>query len=96
MGGGGLPMPECFGPFFHQVKVPKIGTFLLNSQLHFGHIGPCSPALGVERVRVQGLHPNAPCVAKNGPTVIYEEVSRHCPGHAKQQLVTPPTLKLSA
>ena len=23
MGGGGLPLPEFFGPFFHQVIVPK-------------------------------------------------------------------------
>ena len=40
MGGGGFTDAQIFWPFFYQVKVPKIGTFLLkthNISMFFGH-----------------------------------------------------------
>ena len=38
--GGGVTDAQIFWPFFYQVKVPKIGTFLLkthNISMFFGH-----------------------------------------------------------
>ena len=39
-GGGGFTLARIFWPFFYQVKVPEIGTFLLKSHnisMFFGH-----------------------------------------------------------